>query len=161
MGLIKSMGIDKYIAEREKASSLTVDVVDGVDRQFLELERKQWYNGDNHSLEMFYKTHQLYQVYPGYLFWRVVNNDQPRVHYPLASAISNAFGSLLFSNTPKFSVETGSKARNKKYEQRLKEIFQVNDILSLLQQSAQQQSYSGGVALKLNIDYSLADTPMM
>jgi hypothetical protein len=110
---------------------------------------------------MFYKTHQLYRVYPGYLFWRVVNNDQPRVHYPLASAISNAFGSLLFSNTPKFSVETGSKARNKKYEQRLSEIFQVNDMLSLLQQGAQLQSYSGGVALKLNIDYTLADTPLI
>jgi hypothetical protein len=31
----------------------------------------------------------------------------------------------------------------------------------MLQQSAQLQSYSGGVALKLNVDYTLADTPLI
>ena len=40
LGLIKSIGIDKYLAERENNLTLSVDMKDAPDRQFLELERQ-------------------------------------------------------------------------------------------------------------------------
>jgi hypothetical protein len=75
--------------------------------------------------------------------------------------ISNAFSSILFSNRPQFTIDSGSKARDKKHTERLEEIFAVNDILSLLQESAQLQSYSGGVAFKINVDSTITDVPLI
>jgi len=40
MGLIKSIGIDKFLAERENNLTLSVDMKDGPDAYFLALERK-------------------------------------------------------------------------------------------------------------------------
>ena len=40
-------------------------------------------------------------------------------------------------------------------------ILDENDILSLMQEAAQMQSYSGAVAFKLNYDSTLADVPLM
>ena len=85
----------------------------------------------------------------------------PRHHYPLPKAISNAMGSLLFSNTPEIVVETGDKESNVLYQEKIDEINEVNDILSLLQHAAQLQSYSGGVALRINIDTTLTDVPLI
>lgn len=84
-----------------------------------------------------------------------------RTHYPMPSMIANAFSSILFSNRPSFTIDSGSKARDKKHTERLEEIFAVNDILSLLQESAQLQSYSGGVAFKINLDSTLTDVPLI
>lgn len=79
----------------------------------------------------------------------------------MASMISDAFSSILFSNKPEFVIDSGSKSRDVQYKQRLDDIFSVNEILSLLQEAAAIQSYSGGVGLKINIDYTLSDVPLI
>lgn len=162
-GLIKTIGVDKYyqIKEMEKSKA---DVVFSLGDENTELqlrEYKIWYDANPRRIEHFYKTNFHQYLYPQNEFWRVINTNMPKAHYPLASTISNAFGTLLFSDRPKFSVDAGSVNRNKKYSERLAEITDMNDMLSLLQESAKLQSYSGLVALKLNIDRTLADVPLI
>lgn len=156
--MINAMGIPKYLSQIEIKAQ---DIFINRDEDFKKRENKVWYKGDAAGLEWFYKTNFRNYMYPTHDFYRVVNGDMVRAHYPLASAISNSFGSLLFSNYPTFVIETGSIIRNKKYSERLRKILDINDILSLLQNSAQLQSYSGSVALKLNYDPTLIDVPLI
>lgn len=156
--LINAIGIPQYLSQVEIKAQ---DVFINRDEEFKERENKMWYKGDAASLEWFYKTNFRNYMYPTHDFYRVVNSDIPRAHYPLASAISNSFGSLLFSNYPTFVIDTGSVEKNKKYSDKLRKILDVNDILSLLQNSAQLQSYSGSVALKLNFDPTISDLPLI
>lgn len=74
--------------------------------------------------------------------------------------ISNTFGTLLFNHTPDFSIQSGSKARDEKLEDKLHLMNELNDIVTLLQKGARLQSYSGGVAIKLNYDSSISDLPL-
>ena len=160
--MIKAIGIDKFLAERD-ARKGDMGALMSSDSE-LEMQKREnyvWYMGDPHKLELFYKTNFAHRLYPGYHFWRAVNTDMPRHHYPLPTAISSAMGSLLFSNKPEIIVETGSKESNKYYQQKIDAINDINDILELLQHSAQLQSYSGGVALRINIDTTLTDLPLL
>lgn len=84
-----------------------------------------------------------------------------RAHYPLASAISGAFGTLLFNDKPKFNITHTTPTIERKYVDRLEEIIEYNDMTSLLQEAAKLQSYSGAVAMKLNLDSSVADVPLI
>jgi hypothetical protein len=84
-----------------------------------------------------------------------------RAHYPLASSISGAFGTLLFNERPKFSIIARTNALESKYKERLNDIVEQNDMLSLLQEAAKLQSYSGAVAMKLNLDSTVADVPLI
>lgn len=161
MGLIKRIGIDKYLADLEQGKGTEVMMHGDTEEKFRQMENQTWYKGDAHQLEHLYKTRYAYQIYPDYGFWRVVNTNLPRAHYPMPSMISNAFSSVLFSNRPNFTVDSGSKARDKKHTDRLEQIFAVNDILTLLQESAQLQSYSGGVAFKINLDSTITDVPLI
>ena len=74
--------------------------------------------------------------------------------------ISKTFGSLLFNQTPEFSVESGSKARDLEYTREIAEINELNDIVTLFQKATRFQSYSGGVAIKLNYDSELSNLPL-
>jgi hypothetical protein len=84
-----------------------------------------------------------------------------RAHYPLASTISGAFGTLLFNEKPKFSIVSQTNNIERKYKDKLYDIIEQNDMLSLLQEAAKLQSYSGAVAMKLNLDSTVADVPLI
>lgn len=160
--MIKAIGIDKYLNDyRNNKGQIGALISSDAEEDMEQRQNLVWYLGDSHKLELFYKTNFTHRIYPGYHFWRSVNTDMPRHHYPLAKAISSAMGSLLFSNTPDILVETGSQELNDFYQTRIDEINDTNDILSLLQHSAQIQSYSGGVALRINIDTTLTNVPLL
>lgn len=158
--IIRGIGIEKFLKEKDRYDDVPMATIEGIE-DFKEKENKIWYSGDPSLLEWFYKTNHPHRIYHGHQFWRVVNTNVPRVHYPLASTISNAFGRLLFANTPEMKVESNLKTVAKSYQRRLDEINEINDMLSLLQESAQLQSYSGGVALKINFDPTISDVPLI
>lgn len=162
MALIKSIGIPQYLEQQEQMKMMAdIEVKVGSDDNYELMENSFWYEGKAEKLEHFYKTYSNPYVYKANEFYREVNTNVPRVHYPLPSAISNAFGTLLFNTNPYIGVNTGNKSRDDKLNARLTEILDVNDFLNILQQSAQKQSYSGSVALKLNIDQTVADVPLI
>lgn len=157
---IKSFGIDRYIKQWElsqKIQNLKMFEKEGYEL----LQNKIWYDAKGEKIEHFYKTIFPYTMYQNqFQFWRVVNTNIPRSHYPLPNLISNSIGTLLFNQTPNFVVDAGSKARNKTLQARLNDILDVNDMLVLLQSAASYQSYSGQVGLKINYDATLADEPL-
>lgn len=162
MALIKSIGIPQYLEQQEQLKAIAdIEVKINHDENYELMENKVWYEGKAEKLEHFYKTYSNPYIYRANEFYREVNTNVPRVHYPLPSAISNAFGTLLFNTNPYIGVNTGNKSKDDKLNIRLKEILDVNDFLNILQQSAQKQSYSGSVALKLNIDQTVADVPLI
>lgn len=126
------------------------------------IENKLWFEGKGDKLEYFYKNVLPFSAYNSQdRFWRAVNTRMPRAHYPLPGTISRAMGTLLFNQVPEFTVDAGSKARNKLLQQRLDEILDTNDILVLLQTAAAYQSYSGQVGLKINYDPTISDDPLI
>lgn len=161
MGIIRRLGIDKYLEERERNKIWEIDASNDDGDTFKMMENRVWFEADTGNLEFFYKTHYRDNIYRSHEFWREVNTNMPRVHYPMASTISSAFGSLLFSNNPTFVIDSGSVARDKEYGKRLEKILDINDMLSLLQNAAALQSYSGAVGMKLNVDTTLADVPLI
>lgn len=160
-GMIKRFGIDKYLEERERNKTWEIDASNDDGDTFKMMENRVWFEANTGDLEFFYKTHYRDDIYRSHEFWREVNTNMPRVHYPMASTISSAFGSLLFSNKPTFVIDSGSVARDKEYGKRLGKILDINDMLSLLQNAAALQSYSGAVGMKLNVDTTLADVPLI
>ena len=162
MALIKSIGIPQFLEQQEQLKAVKdIEVKMNTADNFELMENKVWYKGKAEELEYFYKSNAQPYVYKANEFYREVNTNVPRVHYPLPSAISNAFGTLLFNTNPYIGINTGNKSNDDKLNARLNEILDVNDFLNILQNSAQKQSYSGSVALKLNIDQSIAEVPLI
>lgn len=156
-GLIRTIGIDKFLQEREQKEGMASLEMYNYRKQD---EYKVWNEGSTEELEFFYKTLIDNKIYHSFPFWRMVNTNMPRAHYPLPSTITNAMRTLLFSNEPSIKFTSGSKERNKSIESRWEDIAKVNNFLSLLQEGAEMQSYSGGVAYKLNLDSTLTDVPL-
>jgi len=160
-GLIRTIGVDKYLEEYESRKNEILTIESEPNEVYKQKERKIWETGDAAKIEWFYKSQVSDQIYHQYPFWKMVNTNMPRAHYPVASTITNAMGTLLFANTPELHFDSGAQGRNNKLEKRWSEISSVNNFLSLLQEGAQLQSYSGGVAFKINYDSTLADTPII
>lgn len=162
--IIKRIGIPQFLAEYDQKKleekHAILEMKDEAENWKLE-EFRLWYEGDPEELEFWYKTNHIPYVYSSYPYYRAVNGDIVRAHYPIASAISSAFGTLLFNQAPAISIDTKDTERNKLYEQRLANFVDTNDLLTLLQRAGAMQSYSGAVALKLNIDRDLANTPLV
>ena len=160
--LIKRLGVDKYLQEYMTNKNYPeINVKMESLEQYRLKEYKMWYQADPAMLEFFYKSNHSPLLYENYNFWRVINTNMVRAHYPLASAISGAFGTLLFNDKPKFSVVSKTNQVERRYKERLQEIIDQNDMLSLLQEAAKLQSYSGAVAMKLNLDSTVADVPLI
>lgn len=162
--IIKRIGVPQFLAEYERKKAeekhAIIEAKD-VENTWKMEEYKLWFEGNPEELEFYYKSSSVPFVYNSYPYYRVVNSDIVRAHYPIASALSSAFGTLLFNQKPEFSVDTKDAAKNELYQRRLEHFLEVNDMLSLLQRAGSMQSYSGSVALKLNIDKDLADTPLV
>ena len=158
---IKGFGIDRYLTQWENNQKILKLNLVGEDRHE-ELENRIWFQGKGEKIEYFYKTILPHNVFNSqYQFWRVVNTNIPRTHYPLPGLISGAIGTLLFNQEIDFTVDAGAKVRNKALQDRLDEILDTNDILVLLQSAAAYQSYSGQVGLKINYDTSISDDPLI
>jgi hypothetical protein len=162
--IIKRIGIPQFLAEYEQKKleekHSILEMKDVQDNWKLE-EYRLWYEGDPEELEFWYKTNHIPYVYNSYPYYRSVNGDIVRVHYPIASAVSSAFGTLLFNQQPTITIDTKDTQKNEEYQERLKHFLDTNDMLALLQRAGAMQSYSGAAALKLNIDKDLADTPLV
>ena len=159
--ILKGIGVDRYLSEYEARKKAAFEKGGKISSErFEEMEKLIWYKGNSETLEWFYKTNVENLQYHSFPFWRVVNTPVPRVHYGLPHMISKTFGTLLFNQQPEFSVESGSKARNEDYEKQIALINELNDSITLFQKAARIQSYSGGVAIKLNYDSSLSDLPL-
>ena len=161
-GFIKTMGIDKYVADYEANRALSY-LKGNADSpvNYKEEEFRTWYYGTPFSLEYFYKKYFNHEQFHDHNFWRSVNTDMVRVHSPFAATISNTFGALLFYEKPNIRIDANKVSLTKDYQKRLNKIMDVNDFLSLLQEGAQLQSYSGSVGLKLNVDRGISDTPLI
>jgi hypothetical protein len=158
---IKRLGIDKYVEEYEQNKDKYTNLEVDSETDYFLRENKMWYKGNAQDLEYFYKSNYGPNIIHQYKFWQMVNTTMPRLHYPLASTISEAMGNLLFNNETAITIDSGSKARDKKYQARVDEITELNEIQTILQEGARLQSYSGGVGLKLNFDSKIADAPLI
>lgn len=160
--LIKGMGVDKFVDDYNKNQRSELKFENPNSPQDFQAEEyKTWFYGTPERLEEFYKKNIYYSRYQPNHFWRAVNTNMVRVHSPFAATISNAFGALLFSNSPEIKVDSNKVTVTRKMQNRLNDILDVNDILSLLQEAAQYQSYSGMVGLKLNIEQTITDVPLI
>lgn len=158
---IKRLGIDKYVEEYEQNKHKYTNLEVNSEDDYFFRENKVWYEGNAQKLEYFYKSNYGPNIIHQYKFWQMVNTQIPRLHYPLASTISETMGNLLFNDRPEITIDSGSKTRNKKYQSRLDEICELNELQTILQEGARLQSYSGGVGLKLNFDAAIADAPLI
>ena len=158
---IKRLGIDKYVEEYEKNKHKFDQLEAKNDDDYFQRENKVWYNGKAQEIEYFYKSNYGPNIIHQYKFWQMVNTQMPRLHYPLASTITETMGNLLFNNKPEITVDTGAKTRNKKLQSRLDDILDINEFQNILKSASRLQSYSGGVALKINFDTNVSDVPLI
>lgn len=158
---IKRLGIDKYVEEYEQNKNKYTELKVNSEDDYYLRENKVWYDGNAQKLEYFYKSNYGPNIIHQYKFWQMVNTQMPRLHYPLASTISETMGNLLFNDKPEITIDSGSKSRNKKYQSRLDDICDLNELQTILQEGARLQSYSGSVGMKLNFDSNIADAPLI
>lgn len=144
-----------------------------------QLQYKLWYDGDIDELVYFYKT-TLDRHYTTYVntytptFLKLVpsgdlietsygykKNNFTIYHDPIATNISRAMSSLLFSQSPTPSLETRSKSRTKEYEETLDNIIEANSLNSMLLTAGEMESYSGAVGFKTIIDPDFSEYPII
>jgi hypothetical protein len=120
-----------------------------------------WYNSNTSLLERFHK--EVVEPNSIYLhnFWKEVKGDMVRVHYPLASSISKAMSSILFSEDLALKVDTGNKKTSEDLTKRIHNILKDNNINELLQRGAQIESYSGSLGAKIVIDTEFSEYPQI
>ena len=82
--LIKGLGIPQYLENLNvlKDTNKTI-LFSSNENARKQLEYFEWYNGDVHSLEYFYKNRREFHMYDSNAFWHVVNTNMPKLHYPL------------------------------------------------------------------------------
>jgi len=120
-----------------------------------------WFNGDTSLLEKFHKQVNQPDSVSLYNFWRSVEGDVVRIHYPLASSISKAMASVLFGEKVHMKVNTGNIKVSDDLNKRLEVILADNNIKELFQKGAQLESYSGGLGAKIVIDTEFSDKPIL
>ena len=116
-----------------------------------------FYYCDTQELIRFYKTRWPRKyVYRCNVFYRVVNNKTiPILHYPLANIISKTMANLVFTDNPIF-VLSREELTNK-----LNEIYDENELGTLLQRACEYESYSGAVGFKPVIDQEFSPYPIL
>lgn len=162
-GAVKALGVPQYVENFYDQKHFKIDSIYGRTNyeDYLAQERKMWAYGTSETLERFYKKTRPNIRQRSHSFWQVVNTDMVRVHYPFPQTVSNAFGALLFSDVPEIKVDARLVRTERRLQERMDIILDQNDILGILQIAAKQQSYSGEVGLKLNIDQTISDVPLI
>lgn len=120
-------------------------------KEVLKLEEyRRWFGGDSQEIELFFKRNIPYLI-NNHRFYRDVNGEMPRVHFPLPSAISQAMSTLVFNTMPKINAFSYNEEDEFEYEKIIYDILKENDYIKLFQKGSQWESYSGGLAAKLSI----------
>lgn len=158
--------IDKKVGER------MIKYDTRYDNQLLLYRQKEnavWASGSADKILYFYSLHDKPSTFSSNRleFWRWVSNadiNVPKLHYPASTALLNSIKSLMFGENPSIefvSEDDKNKAKVNKLNERIWAIMEDNNENSLYQNAASLESYSGGVAFKINIDKEVSDYPII
>ena len=132
------------------------------------MEYRMWFEGKQEKLEWFYKRYMIQAAdqytmeFRNNLFWRVVDKESVKLHFPLASMISEAMANLLFNKKPTFTVEVeNNEEASEGLTKLLNDIFEDSNIDELLLRGAELESYSGTLAFRPIIDTRFSKYPIL
>lgn len=163
MGLIQDY-VDKRVANFFDNIDLKTKITGKIynDDLYELQENRIWYKANKDTLLRFYKTtRRVNQLYPIQDFYRLTPGNIPIQHYPLADMITKTMVNLVFSEKPTIAFETGNQQRDEELNKILEEIYDDNNISSLIQNAAELESYSGAVAFKPVLDPDFSDYPII
>jgi len=164
MGLLDrpiAKAINKYLENNDEVLLKTpkdaYELAVYIDQEWYQKLFKVLYIGNMDNIIRFFKT-VLPRKYPFIrlnYFWRIQHPKLNMLHYDLPNIVSKTMANVLFSNPPsiKLSDETSTKE--------LADILNENQFDSLLQKSAEYESYSGKIAFKPIIDKSFSQYPLL
>lgn len=154
----RKMGERMQLVDSKQADALLV---------YRQKENAVWASGSADKLLSFYKTNQKPVMYGAdrFLFWNWIGgHNSPKMHYPAAGSLLNAIKSLIFGEEPTIEFVTTEDNLRATYEtlnDRLWKIFNDNKINDIYQKAAELESYSGGVAFKINLDKEVSKYPII
>lgn len=136
-----------------------------IDDRFRLNENLVWFKGEAQELERFYKTRipRVTSFYNRNFYCRVNTGENKKAiyHYNIPNIITKTMSNLLFEKMPEISVSTGNDKNDKALNTTLTEILKANNSLSLFQDAAQMESYSGAVGFKFVLDPQFSDYPIL
>jgi len=162
----KFLGIDEEIKKqvRTNMNLAKVELLETYPGQLLDYSQALnyiWFQGLPQTIEEFYKVKQEPGNYTQHYFWKAVNGDIVKLHYPLASSISRAMASVLFGEDISMRVDTGNVKVSEQLNKRLDKILEENNIKELLQRGAILESYSGSIGAKIVVDTEFSEYPIL
>jgi len=131
------------------------------------MEYRVWFEGKQEKIEWFYKEYmvnaadQYTLTYRDNPFWKVVKSDSVKLHFPLASMISETMANLLFHEKPQIRIEHTSDKETEILTDIITETLKENNADLLLQKGAQLESYSGTLAARVILDTNFAELPII
>ena len=142
------------LADRDQMSPVLFD------EQWRMSRNRVFFYGDTPEILRFFKTRYPKEyMFETQNFYRVVKDNMPILHYPLARIISKTMVNLLFSQTPIVTVHTGNKSKDIKLQKDIYKLEKESYIADLLQKACQFESYSGVVAFKPIFDQEFSEYP--
>lgn len=129
-------------------------------------ENKIWASASADRLLEFYKTNPFPSSFTSnrYLFWYWIGGrNSPKMHYPAPAALLNSIKSLIFGEEPtiEYVSDKDDKRSVNELNERVRAIFKDNNINNIYQNAAALESYSGGVAFKINYDDEVSNYPII
>jgi len=148
--------ISKYLDTHGLIGGNTIEGVFYDEEWYTRLNRIFYYC-DTQELLRFYKTRYPKKwVYRTNNFYRVVNNKTlPIMHYPLSNIISKTMANLVFTDNPIITLSS------EEMTDKLKDIYNDNNLGVMLQKACEYESYSGAVGFKPIIDQEVSPYPIL
>lgn len=155
--------IRSYVDGRVNAvleeKGILTDTVETIyfDEEFYQKVFKLFYVGDTAEIVRWFKSHfpKKYTYKLNY-FYRVVNSKTlPIQHYPLANIVSKTMANLVFTDNPIFTLSSEELTK------KLNDMYDENELGTLLQKACEYESYSGAVAFKPVIDQEFSEYPIL
>lgn len=138
--------------------NLNIDSQESVlfDEEYKMKQNRAFYCYDTPELIRFFKlTRPKNYLYPTNLFYRCVQGSIPILHYPLGQIITKTMVNLLFSENPRFELDTEDNTYT------LNGILDENGLGDFLQKACEYESYSGVVAFKPVLDPDFSEYPIL
>lgn len=125
-------------------------------------EASAWYSGDSTALSKFYAPAGV-QPSGWQRFWARhrtddAGRDRQRLHVPAAADVAATSADLLFGEAPTLTV---AEADEKRAQDRLEELSELNGLPSVLLEGAELCAALGGIYLRPFWDPALADHPIL
>lgn len=115
-----------------------------------------WFSGDQEELAHIYKGKDKH-----YFWARVGNKPMPAYHLPLPAAISQLASDYLFGEETKFLIKGDGDAAAQAQQIALNNMLDFANIDSLLTESGEIASASGGIIFKVIVDGELSNRPII